>query len=409
MNLKSKIKMKVLLVNKFFYLRGGSERVFFDERAGLQRAGVTVADFSMADPANRPSPDSGYFIPPVDYHAGGRPWERLRDAVGFIHSREAVRRIRALVADFRPDIAHLHNIYHQLTPAIIPALKAEGVRVVLTLHDGKLVCPAYLMLDHGRICVACRGKRFDRALRRHCQGSWGRELLLAAEGCWHRFRGSYEGVDRFLVPSRFLADLLVENLPWLDRSKVSVLPNGVDPALFTTPAEDEGYALYLGRLSREKGVETLLAAHARMSGRLPLKVVGTGPLADDLRRRHPAAAFPGYQSGPALIDTVRRAGFLVIPSEWYENAPMAVIEAMALGKPTVGAAVGGIPELIDDGKTGLLFEMGDVDALADRMTVLAESPERRRRMGAAARRRAKRWFGADTHRQRLLEIYQSLN
>jgi glycosyltransferase involved in cell wall biosynthesis len=300
----------------------------------------------------------------------------------------------------------LHNIYHQLTPAIIPLLKSRGVKVVLTLHDGKLVCPSYLMLNKGRICEACRGRRFHRSIFSRCQGSMSRGALLTAEAYWHRWRGSYDHVDRFVAPSDFLGDLVTRRR--VPREKMTVLRNGIDLEEYRPHYTDQGYVLYFGRLSQEKGIQTLLAAHETMARPIPLKVVGTGPVQDDLRSRFTTAEFLGYKEGNELRELVGKAAFVVVPSEWYENCSMVVLEAMALGKPVIGSRIGGIPEQIDDGKTGFLFQMGDQAELARKMDTLLAEPELRARMGRAARRKIQNEFSLDAHCTRLLSIYHEL-
>lgn len=397
--------MKILLANKFFHLNGGSERVFFQERQFLQESGATVVDFSMQDERNFDSPFAGYFVEKIDYDSVKGFGGKLKAARAFVHSEEAVRKIGQLVEKERPDIAHLHNIYHQLTPSIIPVLKKHGVKVVVTLHDYKLICPSYIALDKGEICTACNGASFWRPVSRHCQGSRLQEMLLMAESFWHRRQKSYEEVDLFIAPSRFLADLASRRIP---REKIAVLPNGIDLEAYTPNYDDLGYGLYFGRLSKEKGIETLLAAHKSMGESLPLKVVGTGPLADRLAWYFPAAEFLGYKSGEELTTLIGEAAFVVVPSEWYENCSMVVLEAMALGKPVIGSNIGGIPEQIEDGRTGCLFPMGDKAALAARMRELSRNKDQRISMGMAARRKIEKGFSLPRHCENLQEIYQGL-
>jgi glycosyltransferase involved in cell wall biosynthesis len=280
--------------------------------------------------------------------------------------------------------------------------------VVLTLHDGKLVCPSYLMLDasRGSVCADCGGRSFYRAVSRRCQGSAGKGLLLAAEAYWHRLRRSYDGVDLFLAPSRFLADLMTSRR--LPGARVRVLRNGIDTSRYLPSRRDEGYALYFGRLSREKGVETLLRAHAAHASRVPLKVVGTGPLEAELRARFPAAEFLGYRTGRVLEKLVSDSSCVVVPSEWYENCSMVVLEAMAFGKPVIGSRMGGIPEQVEDGVTGYLFPMGDEQELAQRLLRLWDDPSLRGAMGAAGRAKLEREYSLERHCAELLSIYRDL-
>ncbi|MCK9294118.1 MAG: glycosyltransferase family 4 protein [Desulfobulbaceae bacterium] len=397
--------MKVLLANKFFYMNGGSERVFFQEREFLLKEGSKVMDFSMQDPRNWDSPYSDYFIENINYKSAGGMGGKIKTAFSFIHSTEAVKKLKKLVEKERPDIAHLHNIYHQLTPAIIPVLKKNGVKVVLTLHDCKLICPSYLALRDTRICIECKGKYFYKPIMTNCQKSRTQALLLAVEAYWHKWRGSYDEVDIFLSPSKFLAELVAKRIP---AEKIAILHNGIDCKEYQPNYSGNGYALYFGRLSAEKGIETLLAAHGKMESNLPLKVVGTGPLAEKLRISHPAAEFLGYKSGQELKDIVANAAFVVVPSECYENCSMVVLESMAFGKPVIGSRIGGIPEQIENDKTGFLFEAGNVEELARKMNILAVDQQLRITMGQAGRKKLESEYSLSGHCRQLVSIYKEL-
>lgn len=396
--------MKVLLANKFFFRNGGSEVVMFQERDFLLRGGHAVVDFAMQDERNVESPYASHFVSRQDYRGGGTG--RLRSALAFVHSPEAVRRIGGLIDATRPDLVHCHNIYHQLTPSIIGAAKTRGVPVALTLHDYKPVCPAYTRLRGGKPCSDCLDGDFGSVLRHRCaEGSLGKSALLYAEAVVQRRLGNYEKVDRFIAPSRFMAESVAHRIP---AGRIALLYNGVGMANSPDAGGDEGYALFLGRLSHEKGVETLLRAHAAANGRWPLVVAGSGPLLDDLKAQYRHATFTGHLSGSALQRTLAGAAVVVVPSEWYENCPMSVLEAMAQGKPVVGSRMGGIPELVADGETGLLFEAGNAAELGACLDRLMAEPALRQCMGRAARARAEREFSLERHNAGLLEIYAGL-
>lgn len=399
--------MKVLYANKFFFLNGGSETVMFQERTYMLEHGVEVVDFSMQDERNLASNYSEYFVRPLSYRQGPLG-ARLSAARSFVHSKEAVEKITALAKKTRPDIAHLHNIYHQLTPSIIPALKKLGIKTALTLHDGKVACPAYLMLSNGKPCLDCKGSRFYLPFMRNCQCSRLGSLLLSAEAYYHKWKKSYEAVDMFIAPSAFIAGVAE---PRVGKQKLTVLHNGIDVTKYTPSRADEGYILYLGRLSHEKGIQTLIKAHAAMSlnPKPELRIVGTGPLEAELRTAAPAGvSFTGYCSGEALLNHIRMAACLVIPSEWYENCSMTVLEAMASGKPIIGSRMGGIPEQVEDGVNGFLCEAGKVPDFAAALDKLMASPELRRRMGEAARAKAEAQYSLEEHNRKLLKIYETL-
>lgn len=405
--------MKILLANKFFYLKGGAETVFFQERDYLKNNGHKVIDFSMQHPDNFPSEYANYFVSNIDYHDGSKAGkinvlEKSRIAIDFVHNREAVEKLRALIEKEKPVIAHLHNVYHQITPSIIPILKNARVKVLLTLHDYKLICPTYLMINNkNAICSKCQGKYFVHATINRCQeGSLLKSLLLSIEGYWHKWAKSYEKVDLFLSPSKFLADLVAEYRT--DTGRIKVLHNGIAINEYKPSEADGGYAVYFGRISREKGVETLLQAYRLLSNKFHLKIVGTGPLMGKLREKYLEVEFTGYKQDEELKEIINRASFVVVPSECYENCSMSVLESMAFGKPIIGSRIGGIPEQIEDGKNGFLFEMGNVRELAEKMMVLASDKELRKKMGKAAREKVERKYSLETHCNMLMELYEEL-
>lgn len=397
--------MKVLLVNKFFFLKGGSESVFFQERFFLTKCGYSVVDFSMQDARNCDSSFSNFFVPKVFYREGSL-LQRLKSVRSFIHSSDAVAKLKDLLDSTKPDIAHLHNIYHQLTPSIIPVLKQNGVKTVLTLHDGKLACPAYNMISNGYRCLKCNGSNFYLPFIMNCQNSRVSGLLLMLESYYHSWKRSYDAIDAFIVPSKFMGDLVASRI---NSRKINLIRNGIDHSKFLPSYMDKGYILYIGRLSAEKGLNTLIQAHAAMENSYPLMIVGTGPLEEHLRiQASPMVSFVGYRSGDDLRSRIRGASCLVVPSEGYENAPMTVLEGMAFAKPIVASRIGGIPEQVIDGQTGLLFEPGNATELASVMDRMMDSPSMRRAMGQAGRARLEHEFTLDLHNQKLLALYQSL-
>jgi glycosyltransferase involved in cell wall biosynthesis len=397
--------MRILMANKFFFHKGGAEVVMFQERGYLLHSGQEVIEFSMQDERNFESSYESHFVSRKDYRTGKSLSKKIRLALSFVHSREAVRKIAALIDEMRPDLMHCHNVYHQITPSIISVAKSRGIPVVLTLHDFKPVCPAYLRLQAGRPCSLCLDGNFHQVLLNRCaDGSIGASALLYAEAAFQRWLGSYEKVDRFLAPSQFMRDAALHRFR---SEQVALLYNGVDTAEIEVSTRDEGYVLYLGRLSKEKGVETLLRAH-EAAGTWDLVVAGTGPLARGLQMRYPNARFVGQLSGLELKTAIDGASAIVVPSEWYENCPMSVLEAMAHGKPVVASRIGGIPELVVDGETGVLFEPGDAGELRSHVSRLMGDPSLRARMGAAGRIRAEKQFSIEKHNANLMETYRSL-
>lgn len=399
--------MKVLLVNKFFFIKGGAETVYFQERNMLKEAGVEVIDFSMQHEKNFPSDYADYFVTNVDYHKEGGLLAGAKTAINFIHNREACKKMRALLEKTRPAIVHFHNIYHQLTPALIKVARDFGCKTVLTAHDYKIMCPSYSMLRDGKVCDACVTGTVFNAFRYRCQeGSASKSLLLSLEATWQYIAQNYQALDVIVSPSEFLRNELKRSLP---DSRIEVIVNGIDDGQQPQESPDESYLLYVGRLSREKGVPTLTRAHQLMRNKMPLKVVGHGPLHDDMVKTFPEAEFLGYvQQGPELDALIKNARAVVLPSECYENCSMAVLEAMSFARPVVGARIGGIPEQIRQGVEGLLFEPGNAQDLADALDVIAENPQQAREMGLKGRERLCQKYSLRKHMETLQSLYREL-
>ncbi|BDH46342.1 glycosyl transferase [Salmonella enterica subsp. enterica serovar Choleraesuis] len=400
--------MKILYVNKFFFIKGGAETVLFQEREASARAGYQIIDFSMQHPENAPSAWSDYFVHNVDYHGSHSLWDKLRAGKDFIYNSRACEKFNALLLHEQPDIVHFHNIYHQLTPALIGVAKRFGCKTVLTAHDYKIVCPSYTMLRDGKVCDDCLTGTVFNAYRHRCQeGERGKSLLLSLEALWQNIAQHYAMLDVIVAPSEFMRQTLLRKLP---NSRIEVIVNGIDTSA-TAPGETVGdYFLYFGRLSREKGVATLAEAHLKMQERMPLKIAGHGPLYDDLRARYSKPEFLGYQQqGDGLNALIRNARAVIVPSEYYENCSMSVLEAMAFGRPVVGGNIGGIPEQIRDGLDGRLFTPGDADALAHTLDEFVRNPQQAREMGLSARKRLEDKYSLSQHMQTLQALYLQLN
>jgi glycosyltransferase involved in cell wall biosynthesis len=229
--------------------------------------------------------------------------------------------------------------------------------------------------------------------------------LLWAEARYHALLGSYHRVGKFIAPSKFMYEAIVRRF---GADKVVHIPNGIDASRIDTSVGDDGYALYFGRLSPEKGVEDLLKAHATAQGAWRLVIAGTGPLFDELRRKYPAAEFRGHLTGIDLERTIREAGLIIVPSVWHENSPLSILEAMAHGKPIVASRIGGIPELVRDGTTGLLFDPGDVVQLSEKVRTLLVDRSRREVFGRNARKTVENEYSLEEHGATLLSLYEDL-
>jgi glycosyltransferase involved in cell wall biosynthesis len=400
--------MKILLVNKYFYIRGGADKVFFDEASLLESKGHEIGFFSMDHPRNAPSRYAPFFVSGVDYEGKIGTWQKLQEAGRILYSREAKKKIRQLLGQEWFDLVHLHNIYHQISPSILDAIAAAGLPAVMTLHDYKMVCPTYSLYLDEHLCErCCQGKYFYCLLRRCSQKSYLKSFLNMTEMyLHHRILGQYGKINCFVSPSLFLINKLQEMGV---SGEFHHLPNFIHIRNYRPQFIGEEQSLvYFGRLSQEKGLETLIQA---MSG-LPalLKIIGEGPqlprlenLACQLRLKN--VHFLGYRQGDALYDEIKKSRFSVLPSEWYENYPLSVLESFALGKPVVGSRIGGIPELVRDADTGLTFEPGNVQDLQEKIRFLLENPDVITQMGRRARQFVEEVADPDRHYHDLIKIY----
>jgi glycosyltransferase involved in cell wall biosynthesis len=402
---------KLLSVNSYHYRRGGSDVVYLEHAALMQELGWDNAFFSMHHPKNEPTPWERHFINEIEFGHAYSAAAKLAMASKVIYSFEARRKVRSLLAEYSADIAHLHCIYHHLSPAIIPALKDAGVPVVMTAHDLKIACPAYKMLNRTGVCERCKGGNLLNVVKYRCvRDSLAASLVVAAESTVHGVLQTYRRhLDKVVVPSRFFRDKFVE-WGWPE-TQFAYIPNYVDASRFEPDSEPGDYFLYFGRLAPEKGIATLMEA-ASQAG-VPLKVVGTGPQADELGQRNAAlgghAEFLGYRSGNDLHALIRGARAVVLPSEWYENAPMSVLESFALGKPVVGARIGGIPEMVIDGQTGWTFGSRDTLELADTLKRIMQTPTHDMlALGRSARAFVEQTFSRTRYVQAMLALYGSL-
>lgn len=399
--------MRVLMANNYFYLRGGAERVMFNDMQGLAEAGVEVIPFSAADPANAASEYSSHFTRGVDVHATN-PLRRLRAAGEAIHCGRTAKDFATFIDEVRPDIVHFHNIYGRLTTSVLPIPQDRGIPSVLTVHDYKVVCPSYLMLNHGHPCSACLDGGYYRcALHRCHKQNLPASAVYTLEAYFARLADSYGAVSLFLCPSQFIRTLLVRS--GIAVNRVMHHSNAVDPNAYE-PRYEGAYVLYVGRLSHEKGLPTLLQAIAGTN--IPLRIAGTGPMEETVRAmaatNGESIALEGYCAGKRLQALYRNAAFVVVPSEWYENAPMTVIEAFASGKSVVATRIGGIPELVTEGETGYLVDCHAPDQLRAAISKLWQDPDAQRRMGFQARALVETKLSQATRTASLMDIYERL-
>jgi len=401
----------LLAINNYYYPRGGAEVLFLEHNRLFENIGWQAVPFAMRHAKNLDTPWSAYFPDEIEFGADYSLGAKLLRAPRVVYSVQARQRMRRLLDAVEPSVAHVHNIYHHLSPSVLPLLKQRGIPIVMTLHDLKLACPAYTMMCGGKPCERCRGgKLYNVALNRCIKGSLALSSLVMVEAYVHRALGLYSGnVDRFVVPSRFLLEKLVE-WGW-PRERFVHIPNFVDIDRFTPRTEAGRRFVYCGRLDELKGIETLVRAAAL--ARQPVTLIGRGPLEARLRalaaELHADVAFPGYLTKDALAAAIGDARAIIVPSECHENAPLALLEGYAAGKPVIGSRIAGIPELVREDETGALYPVGDAAALAEALDKFAALPDSRiMAMGATGRAWVERDFNAAVYVERQLALYDAL-
>ena len=404
--------MKILLVNKFYYLKGGAERYYFDLKELLENKGYEVISWSMYSKRNKTSPYSKYFVSQVDIEKPHLAKNKLKTAGRIIYSWEAKRKIASLIKDTKPDIAHLHNIYHQISPSILHVLKKNKIPTAMTVHDFKLMCPIYLFYTRGRVCERCKKYRYYNCVLQKCaKGSYSASAVNMVEMYVHRMLRIYkDNINVFICPSEFLKDKLVEY--GFDESKLVVIPHSVESENIQAGSGEGKYILYFGRLSQEKGVKTLLRAMESLS-EVNLKIAGSGPQEEELKgivkdKGLNNVEFLGYLFGQDLTKVIDESSLAVVPSKSYETFGLAAAEALSHGKPVIASKLGALPEVVQDSQTGYLFESGNSDDLASKIRKMLASPEAVAEMGERGREYVEKNLSAERHYQELEKVYQKL-
>lgn len=365
LNHNSVVMNRVLIVNKFYYARGGDCVCTLNLEHLLKSRGYDVAVYAMNYPENISSEWERYFASEVSFSGG--IGHKIAAAKRLLGCGDIIKSFKKLIDDFRPDVVHLQNIHSYLSPIVAKIAKESGAKVVWTLHDYKLICPSYSCLRDGKICELCYTDKSQVLKKRCMKGSWVASVLAYFEALrWNRaWLDRY--VDAFVCPSHFMAQKMAQG--GFDKSKLHVICNFVDPVKLdvlnnSRVDEKKDFYLYVGRLSAEKGVETLLEVASMLPYKL--KIAGGGPLKEKLDAKYKDCVnieFLGHCNAQQVVELLAEAKFSVVPSECYENNPLSVIESLCAGTPVVGANIGGIPELIDNEMTGYKFVSGNKEDL----------------------------------------------
>lgn len=403
--------MKILSLNNYHYLRGGSEQVYFSEMALLQAHGHEVFSFARKTDKDIPSDYSNLFphdmrTDKLHFSFGG--FRILREV---IYSSESKKQLDKMLKEISPDVVHAHNIYGRLTTSVLDLMNKKNMPVVMTLHDYKLICPSYLLMSDNQICENCKGGKYYNAILKKCHKNSIVASAIYAFESWinNIFKKYKNNVCFFIAPSQFLRNKLIE-FRW-PAEQIVYIPNYIVSQDFIPNYEPKNNLLYIGRLSAEKGISTLIKAFKKVDKQnLQLIIVGDGPekeRLEEMSKKDNRIQFTGYLSGRKLGEVTRNAGAVVVPSVCYDNAPISILEAFAYGKLVIGARIGGIPEMIDDGKNGFLFEPGNEDDLSNIISnFLNLSQENIIKMGKNARKKVEKQYSPEIHYEKLINVYR---
>ncbi|HEY9745800.1 MAG TPA: glycosyltransferase family 4 protein [Oculatellaceae cyanobacterium] len=410
--------MRILFANNFFGPFGGAENVMWDEANLLQRQGHDVHFFATdRKPYFIPNYENAHFFPAYADFRNVSTWDKLKRMSRIFYNREAEERLTGYLRYLKPDLVHVHNLHYHLSPSILAACQREAVPVVMTLHDIRMICPSASLTESADFRGLCNTGNPLICMKKKCKnGSLSETLVSVAEYYANRRHSLYQSVRMFITPSAALLELVSRfGIP---RAQLMHINNFIDPQLVkqaATCAEDsreQGYFLYVGRLSREKGVQYLLQAMRRLPD-VHLKIAGSGPYEAELKALALAlnlqnVEFLGFKDKVSVSTLLAECRATVLPCNWFENLPLSVIESLAFAKPVIASRVGGLPEILDQGRCGLLVEPGNVEQLADALADLTRNPQKARTLGLAGQVRAREVYSEERHLEQLLALYGRL-
>ncbi|KKP67397.1 MAG: hypothetical protein UR66_C0014G0020 [Candidatus Moranbacteria bacterium GW2011_GWE1_35_17] len=402
--------MKILQINKFYYKRGGSETHFIDLVELLRRNNHEVNVFSTKNNKNVEAKKNDYFIDEIEMKLSN-----FKNGFNIFYNRQAIKALKEIILNNRPDIVHVHNISHHFSPAILKVFKKYNIPVIMTVHDYKIICPNYKLFNSKGICEKCiGGKYYQCALNKCIKDSYLASFVMMLESYWAKWKRYYDLIDIFIAPSHFMRNTLISS--GINSKKVVYLPNFLknnDLSLDDEKINEEKYILSFGRLSKEKGIDCLIKAFDNIGDNdTSLKIAGEGPASAELKELtkklglEKKVDFIGYKSEKELRKIIIGAQFVVVPSLWYENAPYTILESYAFRKAVLGAKTGGISELIKENETGFTFEIENYVELAEKIKYLLNNADKNEAMGETGRFFLRESFNEKKYLKKLLEIYR---
>lgn len=408
--------MKILLVNKFLYKRGGSETYFLSLSDSLEKSGHTVYLFGMNDERNENHPESKYYINNIDYSKKTNVLSQIKQGLKSIYSFEAKNKFEALIREYKPDIVHINLIHRQITLSILDVCEKYNIPVVFTTHDLVCSCPVgSLLTPTGETCRKCYGGHYINCVKNKCiKNSTAKSIIAFIEESFYKIHKSYNKIDAYISPSKFHKNEILKS--GITKSPVYQITNFLPSGTEYNLCKSEKYYLFLGSLTKDKGVMTILKGFEKADlTDYKLILAGSGPEEETLKayinenNLSEKVILTGFVSGNKLEKLTKGAYAVIIASECYENCPYGLMEPMAYGKPVIGSRIGGIPELAIDGKTGWTFKPHDVNELAQIIRKSSElSAEEYTVLSESTLEFAKEKFDSHNYIKQLESIYTDL-
>lgn len=409
--------MKIIFASKFYYRRGGLEAYFFKTKKLLEDNAYTVIPFSTDYIENINSDYSHYFCNYMDLSKIKKTavLKNFKAFKNMFFNSEAYKNVKKLCLKEKPGILQGFGVTKHLSASIFKAAKDSGVKTIMRLSDYALICPNTTALDgDGRVCSEfdCYSRFGTKCIKKRCiKDSLLASVVGVIEAKGNKVLDYYKKyIDHWIAPSRFIRDIFIKYYR-IPEEKITYLPIFFDVTNIDMSYEDDGYILYAGRVSKEKGINVLLDAVGKESA-IKLKIAGAGPMDEEIKdiikNKYLNVEFLGFQEFDDLQRLIKKSKVVIVPSEWYENSPNIIAEAYAYGKPVIGSRIGGIPELIRDNITGLTFETGNSEDLKEKIIYMLDNPIKVKEMGRNARNMVEKNLHPESHYKKLLNIYKSV-
>ena len=397
--------MKILMVNKYLYYKGGAETYALKVGEYLEERGNIVQYFGMASKKNIVKNELNLYTQEMDFHTN--KIQRFLYPFKIIYSFDAKKKIKKIIKKFQPDIIHLNNINFQLTPSIIEVAYKMKIPVIQTVHDYQMICPNHLLYQHKKICEKCiHGSKWNCAKFNCIHESKVKSIIGSIESIlYNKILKTYKKVSLYICPSKFLESKLLEASD-IYKGKTIAMHNYIELKDSDINYEKDNYVLFFGRLSEEKGLEIFLNACKELP-HIHFKVAGTGPLEKKCKEID-NVEYVGFKTGKELEELIAKAKFSVYPSVWYENCPLSILEAESLGTPVITANYGGMKELVENDKTGILIDKIDVDNLKKAIDSLYNNDEKLKEMKKNCIAKRSIMISMEQYCNKINEIYKKV-